>query len=100
MDLVEQIDDIDVSASLENRRRDLRRRGFPRQIIEPLDLLLGASGNESRREYLAKRGVVFRPTDAHQVDDRAVLAFVVVLPSPTDPPRLSPLPHTHHPPLR
>src|SRR5437773_3673090 len=79
VDLVEQVDDVDVSAILEKRRCDLRRRRLPHQIVEPLDLLLGASRNESRSEHLPKCRIVFRPSDACQVDDRAVLTLAVGL---------------------
>src|SRR5205814_9704615 len=45
----------------------------------PLYLLVGASRNESRSEDLAKCWIVFRPADAREIDDRAVLLLGVRL---------------------
>ena len=54
---------------------DMRGRRFPAQLVEPLDLLVSALRDESRREQLAECGVVAPPTDPCHFDDGAVLTL-------------------------
>src|ERR1700728_756442 len=66
LDLGEKRRDIGVAIGDEIANGIRGGRGNPLQLVEPVDLFLGAVGNELRREHLAKRRILLTPPDARE----------------------------------
>jgi hypothetical protein len=66
--------DVDVAELVLEPGGDLRRRGLALKLVEPVDLLLRALGQEHRREDLAEGRVVPTPAAGDELDERLLPA--------------------------
>jgi hypothetical protein len=91
--LGQQVVDVDPAARIEQLARDRSRRRLRAHLVEPADLLVARGRYESRREHLPERRVVAAPAEVSQIDDRAVLSFLVGIPAPPHAARVAAVQH-------
>src|SRR5688572_3728266 len=66
--LSQQVGHFYVRPRLEQPRGDLRRCRLAAEIVEPAELLVGSTRNESRCKYLTERRIITAPPETHEID--------------------------------